>query len=151
MAKCSPRGGELPPNAAPRDGVILPAIGISWSFQMQAVSIHVVDVAHGVVAQGMRVDIVRFEGEGWTDVASGKVRSNGVVDGIEGRESLFEIGVYELRLHVAEYYLSRGVKLPEPAFMDVQVFRFGLADMSQHYHLPVKLTPWGLSCFRGGA
>jgi 5-hydroxyisourate hydrolase len=118
---------------------------------MQAVSIHVVDVAHGVVAQGMRVDVARFEGEGWTDVASGKVRSNGVVDGIEGRESLFEIGLYELRLHVAEYYRSKGVKLPEPAFMGVQVFRFGLADASQHYHLPVKLTPWGLSCFRGGA
>ncbi|CAN7770060.1 hydroxyisourate hydrolase [Variovorax sp. LjRoot130] len=88
---------------------------------------------------------------GWTDVASGKVRSNGVVGGIEGRESLFEIGFYELRLHVAEYYRARGVKLPEPAFMGVQVFRFGLADMSQHYHLPVKLTPWGSSCFRGGA
>lgn len=118
---------------------------------MQAVSIHVVDAAHGVVAQGMRVDIVRCEGDGRREVASGKVGSNGVVGGIEGRESLFEIGVYELRLHAAEYYRARGVKLPEPAFMGVQVFRFGLADMSQHYHLPVKLTPWGLSCFRGAA
>jgi 5-hydroxyisourate hydrolase len=35
--------------------------------------------------------------------------------------------------------------------MDLQCFRFGLADPSQHYHLPVKLTPWGLSCFRGAA
>ena len=118
---------------------------------MQAVSIHVVDAAHGVVAQGMRVDIVRLEGERWTNVASGKVRSNGVVDGIEGRESLFEVGIYELRLHVAAYYREKGVELPEPAFMDVQVFRFGVADLSQHYHLPVKLTPWGLSCFRGAA
>jgi 5-hydroxyisourate hydrolase len=118
---------------------------------MQAVSIHVVDVANGVVAQGMRVDIARQEGENWVNVASGKVRSNGVVDGLEGRESLFEVGVYELRLHVAEYFRARRTQLPTPAFMDVQVFRFGLADTSQHYHLPVKLTPWGLSCFRGGA
>ncbi|MBT2326546.1 hydroxyisourate hydrolase [Variovorax paradoxus] len=118
---------------------------------MQAVSIHVVDAANGVVAQGMRVDLARREGEGWKDVASGKVGSNGVLDGIEGRESLFEVGSYELRLHVADYYRARGLELPEPAFMGVQVFRFGLADVSQHYHLPVKLTPWGLSCFRGAA
>lgn len=121
---------------------------------MQAVSIHVVDVANGLVAVGMRVDVARRDedkGERWTVVVSGKVGRNGVVDGIEGRERLFEVGVYELRLHVADYYRARGTPLPEPAFMEVQVFRFGLADMSQHYHLPVKLTPWGLSCFRGSA
>jgi 5-hydroxyisourate hydrolase len=58
---------------------------------MQAVSIHVVDVAQGIVAQGMRVDIARLEGESWMDVASGKVGSNGVVDGIEGREVASEV------------------------------------------------------------
>jgi len=126
---------------------------------MQAVSIHVVDVANGVVATGMRVDIVRAdgtpgaaEGERWAPVATGKVGRNGVMDGIEGRERLFDVGVYELRLHVADYYRTRGTpSLPQPAFMEVQVFRFGIADASQHYHLPVKLTPWGLSCFRGAA
>ena len=118
---------------------------------MQAVSIHVVDIANGVVAIGMQVEIARQEGKTWKSVATGKVGSNGVVAGIEGRESLFDIGVYELRLHVGDYYRARGQALPEPAFMDVQCFRFGLADPSQHYHLPVKLTPWGLSCFRGAA
>ena len=122
---------------------------------MQAVSIHIVDVANGVVATGMRVDIARQDGAAgaptWAPVVSGQVGRNGVVDGIEGRERLFDIGVYELRLHVGDYYRARGTALPEPAFMDVQVFRFGIADLSQHYHLPVKLTPWGLSCFRGAA
>jgi 5-hydroxyisourate hydrolase len=118
---------------------------------MQAVSIHVVDVANGVVAKGMRVEVGRCEGETWKRLVDGKVRANGVLDGIEGRERLFEVGVYELRLHVAEYYKARGTPLPEPAFMEVQLFRFGVADLTQHYHLPVKLTPWGLSCFRGGA
>jgi 5-hydroxyisourate hydrolase len=122
---------------------------------MQAVSIHIVDVANGVVATGMQVDIVRDEGtpekEKWTAVVSGQVGRNGVVDGIEGRERLFDVGVYELRLHVGAYYRARGTALPDPAFMEVQVFRFGIADASQHYHLPVKLTPWGLSCFRGAA
>lgn len=123
---------------------------------MQAVSIHVVDVAHGVVAVGMRVDIARQDHEatsagGWTPVVSAQVGRNGVVDGIEGLESLFDIGTYELRLHVGDYYRARGTALPTPAFMEIQVFRFCIADLSQHYHLPVKLTPWGLSCFRGAA
>ena len=63
---------------------------------MQAVSTHVVDVANGVVAVGMRVDIVRRDvtpnTEGWTSVASGKVARNGIVDGIEARELLFDVG-----------------------------------------------------------
>ncbi|MDM0066307.1 hydroxyisourate hydrolase [Variovorax sp. J31P207] len=124
---------------------------------MQAVSIHVVDVANGVVAVGMRVEVLRRETgergrpERWEPLVAGKVGRNGVVDGIEGQAQLFDIGVYEMRLHVGDYYRARGQALPEPAFMDVQCFRFGLADPSQHYHLPVKLTPWGLSCFRGAA
>ena len=124
---------------------------------MQAVSIHVVDIANGLVATGMRVDIARNAGTPaeprWVPLVSGQVGRNGVVDGIEGRERLFDLGEYELRLHVADYYRARGtvLPLPQPAFMEVQVFRFGVADLSQHYHLPVKLTPWGLSCFRGAA
>ena len=116
---------------------------------MQAVSIHVVDIANGLVAQGMQVDVLRCEGSRSVHVVTGTVGSNGVVDGIEGRETLFHAGVYELQLHVAAYYRALGSQLPEPPFMEVQVFRFGLADTSRHYHLPVKLTPWGLSCFRG--
>ncbi len=122
---------------------------------MQAVSIHVVDIANGVVATGMRVDIARRDGSGtaerWTPVVSGMVGRNGMVDGIEGHERLFDVGVYEIRLHVDEYYRPRGTPLPQPPFMGVQVFRIGIADLSEHYHLPIKLTPWGLSCFRGAA
>ena len=125
---------------------------------MQAVSIHVVDVANGVVATGMKVEVLRREtgsgrdrSEQWMPMVSGTVGRNGVVDGIEAHAQSFEPGVYELRLHVADYYRARGQVLPEPAFMEVQCFRFGVADPAQHYHLPVKLTPWGLSCFRGAA
>lgn len=116
---------------------------------MQAVSIHAVDVANGVVARGMTVEIWRLSGGAPQHVVTGTVGGNGVLDGLADRETLFAVGTYELRLHVGAYYRARGTPLPEPAFMDVQVFRFGLSDLSQHYHLPVKFTPWGLSCFRG--
>jgi len=112
---------------------------------MKAVSVHVVDIANGVVARGMQVQIARAGGE---VVFEGTVGNNGLVEDSH-HEDLFTPGPYELRLHVAAYYRQRGTALPEPPFTDVQVFRFGIADTSQHYHLPVKLTPWGMSLFRG--
>ena len=124
---------------------------------MQAVSIHVVDVANGVVATGMKVEILRREAgergkpDRWVPMFAGNVGRNGVVNGIESQARAFDLGEYEMLLHVGDYYRGRGLALPEPAFMDVQVFRFGISDPTQHYHLPVKLTPWGLSCFRGAA
>lgn len=118
---------------------------------MKAVSVHVVDIANGRVARGMRVQVVRL-GEGKEaqegTVLEGTVGNNGLVEDLQNPD-LFETGRYELRLHVAEYYRKLGTELPQPAFMEVQVFRFGLSDTAQHYHLPVKLTPWGLSLFRG--
>ncbi|HSV48515.1 MAG TPA: hydroxyisourate hydrolase [Ramlibacter sp.] len=115
---------------------------------MKPVSIHVVDIANGRVARGMQVQLVRLQGEVAVTVLEGTVGGNGLVEDHE-RTDNFETGAYELRLHVADYYRGLDASLPQPPFVDVQVFRFGLADLSQHYHLPVKLTPWGLSLFRG--
>ena len=115
---------------------------------MKAVSVHVVDIANGRVARGMRVQVVRLGEEAAAAVLEGTVGNNGLVEDLQNPD-LFESGSYELRLHVAEYYRTLGTELPEPPFMDIQVFRFGLSDTAQHYHLPVKLTPWGLSLFRG--
>ena len=116
---------------------------------MKAVSIHVVDAANGLVARGMRVEVFRIDGAQAQPVIAGTVGANGLVEDLADHEDLFPVGIYELRLHVADYYRTLGATLGEPPFMDVQLFRFGLSDTSKHYHLPVKLTPWGLSCFRG--
>jgi 5-hydroxyisourate hydrolase len=113
---------------------------------MKPISVHVVDIANGVVARGMRVQVVTAEGE--ETVLEGTVGNNGLVEDLENPDHI-PPGAYELRLHVGQYYRDRGTTLPDPAFMDVQVFRFGLADETQHYHLPVKLSPWGMSLFRG--
>lgn len=115
---------------------------------MKPISVHVVDIANGVVARGMRVQIVGLDGEAAQTVLEGTVGNNGLVEDLDNPDHI-PPGSYELRLHVGQYYRERGTKLPEPAFMDVQVFRFGLSDETQHYHLPVKLSPWGMSLFRG--
>jgi 5-hydroxyisourate hydrolase len=115
---------------------------------MPGVSIHVVDVSRGLVATGMRVELLRLDPA--HAICDDVVGRSGAVEAaaLAGR---FERGSYEARFHVAGYFRAAGIALPGVPFLDVAVFRFGIDDPEQHYHLPMKLTPWGLSCFRGGA
>ena len=58
-------------------------------------------------------------------------------------------GRYELVFDVAAYFRRNGLALPEPAFLDVIPIRFGIADASAHYHVPLLLSPYGYSTYRG--
>ena len=113
---------------------------------MPGVSIHVVDVSRGVVAAGMRVELLS-EGK---RIAGGDISPRGLLEdsSLAGR---FAPGNYEAVFHVAAWYRSQGVALPAVPFLDVVTYRFGISDPEQHFHLPFKCTPWGYSCFRGGA
>jgi 5-hydroxyisourate hydrolase len=113
---------------------------------LPGISIHVVDVSRGVVASGMRVEVLC---EGML-IAAGALSGKGLLES-EALGATFAPGVYEAVFHVAEYYRATGVTLPAVPFLDVVRFRFGIEDPAQHYHLPFKCTPWGYSCFRGGA
>jgi 5-hydroxyisourate hydrolase len=116
---------------------------------MPGVSIHVVDVAHGVVATGMRVELFTA-GAQPRAIASGVIGRNGLLNAPE-LAAEFAPGRYEAAFHVGEYYRQTGEPLPTVPFLDVVRYEFGIADAQQHYHLPFKVTPWGYSCFRGGA
>jgi 5-hydroxyisourate hydrolase len=116
---------------------------------MPGVSIHVVDVSRGVVAQGMRVELHALANERRL-IAAGVLSAHGTLDDPALAVSL-PAGHYEAVFHVARYYARAGFALPDVPFLDVVTFRFGIADPEQHFHLPMKVTPWGLSCFRGGA
>jgi 5-hydroxyisourate hydrolase len=58
-------------------------------------------------------------------------------------------GVYELVFAVGEYFMSRGVPLPAPPFLDRVPVRFGIADPYAHYHVPLLVSPWAYSTYRG--
>jgi 5-hydroxyisourate hydrolase len=58
-------------------------------------------------------------------------------------------GVYELEFAAGDYFRAQGVKLPEPAFLDVVPLRFGIADTGAHYHVPLLVSPWSYSTYRG--
>ena len=118
--------------------------------QVGGVSIHVVDVSRGVVASGMRVEVIACLATP-TRVASGTVNARGVLDDPGLMSAAMQPGYYDAIFHVADYYRAAGVPLPDLPFLDVVTYRFAIGDARAHYHLPMKLTPWGYSCFRGGA
>jgi 5-hydroxyisourate hydrolase len=119
---------------------------------MPGISIHVVDVSRGSVASGMQVELFAA-GHGASSprlIASGNLSASGVLAD-KALEQRFEPGFYEARFHIAAYYKTAQDTAPEVPFLDVVSYRFGIADPEAHYHLPMKCTPWGYSCFRGGA
>ena len=123
----------------------------AMSTPMPGVSIHVVDVSRGVLAAGMRVALHRILNDGKLDlITNGRIASNGLLEQPELAQT-FAAGGYAAVFQVGDYYRLTGVALPAVPFLDVVHFRFGIADPAQHYHLPFKCTPWGYSCFRGGA
>ena len=116
---------------------------------MPGISIHVVDVSRGVVATGMRVELHSLSAPQGL-IAEGVISAKGLLEH-PALEARFAPGEYEARFHVADYYRGQQVLLPAVPFLQVVAYRFGVADSGQHYHLPFKATPWGYSCFRGGA
>ena len=118
---------------------------------MPGVSIHVVDVSRGVVAAGMRVELHAVNPGGKLELlAKGQIGANGLLSA-PGLTKTFAAGAYAAIFHVADFYRAQGVALPAVPFLKAVRFDFGIADPAQHYHLPFKCTPWGYSCFRGGA
>ena len=114
-------------------------------------SVHVVDVSRGLVATGMRVEVHIASTPVRRLLCAGAINAKGVLDEPALMSDAVGAGAYEVVFHVADYYRAQSVALPSQPFLDVVTYRFSIGDAAQHYHLPMKLTPWGYSCFRGGA
>ncbi len=114
------------------------------------ISIHAVDIAGGTPAAGLGVRLWHL-GDDRVQIAAGSCSDSGllvhaVADGVGVKR-----GMYEVEFDVGSFYRGRGTPLPNPAFLEVAQFRFGIDRVTEHFHLPFKFTPWGFSLFRGGA
>jgi 5-hydroxyisourate hydrolase len=117
---------------------------------MPGISIHVVDVTRGAPARGMRVDVYRIDdGVGRHLVANGEVGPEGIVAHPMTTGAGVVGGGYQVELAVGAYYRGLDADVGAPAFQETAVFRFTVVDPTEHYHLPIKLSPWGLSIWRG--
>lgn len=116
---------------------------------MPGMSIHVVDVSRGVVATGMDVEVYAVGSGARHRLAAGRIGATGTLADA-ALEQRLAAGMYEAVFHVAAYYAAQNLPQGAIPFLDFVTYRFGIADPGAHYHLPMKCTPWGYSCFRGG-
>ena len=116
---------------------------------MAGITTHVLDLASGRPAAGVRIELHRIDGEARTRVAEAVTNTNGRCDGPLLEGNAFIAGTYELSFHAGAYFDAAGRDLPEPKFLDVVPVRFGIAAPDQHYHVPLLLSPFGFSTYRG--
>ena len=113
-------------------------------------STHVLDTMHGCPAAGMQVELYTMQGDTPALVKRLTLNADGRnADGPLYRDGELVNGSYRLVFDVAAYFKARGVELPEPNFLNRVTLDFGVADASRHYHVPLLVSPWSYSTYRG--
>lgn len=108
---------------------------------------HVLDTTHGCPAAGMAFALYK---SGISQaLAQGITNADGRVDEPLLAGDALTAGCYELKFKVADYFRACGVVLPEPPFLDVVTLAFGISDPAAHYHVPLLVSPWSYSTYRG--
>ena len=117
---------------------------------MGRLSTHVLDTAAGRPAAGVGLTLVRLEPDGTeTPVARCETNADGRTDPPLLSGEAMRVGTYEIRFAVAAYFRQGGTALPDPPFLDVIPLRFGIADPEANYHVPLLVSPWSFSTYRG--
>lgn len=111
-------------------------------------STHVLDIAGGRPAEGLRIDLYRIDGEDRTKLLSTATNSDGRTDGPLLPSGNLRTGVYEIVFHAGGYLRRSGHNLQQPMFLDEIPIRFGVSE-GQDYHVPLLLSPFGYSTYRG--
>jgi len=114
---------------------------------MPGLSVHAVDVTRGVPAGGMKVEVFALT-PARRLLAEGQLSPSGLLEHDIACDRL-QPGPYEVLFYAGEFFASAGVPQASPPFLVDVPFRFTIADPEQHYHLPMKITPWGFSLYRG--
>lgn len=109
---------------------------------------HVLDTAQGCPGHRLRVELYRLDG-GRELVTDTVTNDDGRCDAplLEGES--FAAGTYELVFHAGDYFAAQGLDLPNPRFLDQVVLRFGINASREHYHVPLLISPYGYTTYRG--
>ena len=110
---------------------------------------HVLDASRGLPGKGIKVELFEIKN-------SSRRLLNTVITNDDGRcdtrlleGSSFVQGQYELVFHTASYFKSQGVVLEDPPFLDEVVIRFGVSKTNDHYHVPLLISPYSYSTYKG--
>jgi 5-hydroxyisourate hydrolase len=110
---------------------------------------HVLDTASGKPGEGVKIEFSVLEGEAYKLVTT--VTTN--ADGRNGQPLLtpenMKAGKYQLVFYTGEYFAKQGTVLPNPPFLEKAIIQFGMADATSHYHVPILVSPWSYTTYRG--
>lgn len=109
---------------------------------------HVLDTARGCPAEGLKIELFRIEGEKRTHIRTLNTNDDGRTDEHILPAEEFELGTYELVFHAGAYLDATGTPPEEPRFLDIVPLRFGMSEAA-HYHVPLLLSPFSFSTYRG--
>jgi 5-hydroxyisourate hydrolase len=97
----------------------------------------------------MRLALLRADGDGHTVLKRVTLNADGRADAPLLDAAAMAVGRYRLVFEVAEYFRARGTPLADPPFIDQVTLDFGIADVTGHYHVPLLVSPWSYSTYRG--
>ena len=116
---------------------------------MGRLTTHVLDTTHGLPGAEIKVELYKVNEDSTEKLATVLTNSDGRTDAPILAGNDFRPGKYQLVFYVADYYRSKGVELDGVPFLDDVVIRFGLDDPEAHYHVPLLVSPYSFSTYRG--
>lgn len=116
---------------------------------MGKLSTHVLDTMHGRPGAGVAIALYRIENDRRTLVKRVVTNQDGRCDEALLEGEALQCAIYELVFGAGDYFAAAGVSLPQPRFLDEIVVRFGIHDAHQNYHVPIVMSPWAYSTYRG--
>jgi 5-hydroxyisourate hydrolase len=116
---------------------------------MGKLTTHVLDTANGRPGAGIKVELFALAGDTRRALKTTTTNDDGRCNEPLLEGDALVAGEYELVFGAGDYFASLGTKVPEPRFVDRVVLRFGIADVKAHYHVPLLVSPWAYSTYRG--
>ncbi len=117
---------------------------------MAHLSTHVLDTSSGRPAAGVALTLTRLEPDGTrTRLAETRTNADGRTDKPLLSGDDLTAGTYEIEFRIGDYFRAQGTVLSAPAFLDTIPLRFGIADPAAKYHVPLLVSPWSYSTYRG--